>query len=270
VTPTEDPRTPALRWRSVLRSQLALPVITSIVAALILALLSAAFYRLRTSVDPASQLLTATVIMIMNPESSLPCQAYSIEGRLPSQVPVPDLDANRQITLQAMERWVRRTGASDLGRTELEVRLQGTSSRAVILEELRVIRDSSHPTVATTAYYTMMGCGGGFEPRRFDIELDRHQPVAMPVPGHDGTRELPAVSFPLRISDAEPETLLIKAISSGHDVSWHLEIPWYSGEQRGILRITPDETRPFTTSGDSAVRDTYLLDERGKTWVKVR
>lgn len=54
--------------------------------------------------------------------------------------------------------------------------------------------------------------------------------------------------FPYRVSDRDPEVLLVTARTETCDCRWYLEVDWSSQGRTGTVRID-DEGRPFRTSG---------------------
>ncbi|BAK33806.1 hypothetical protein MLP_07920 [Microlunatus phosphovorus NM-1] len=239
-------------------------VAATIIAAIVISMAVGGWHRVRNAISPASALLNATVEPFPGP--ALSCQGY---GRLTGRggVPTPAA-ANDQLSPGEVDLWIRRAGLIAVVSTELEVRIQGRSAQAVVLDELRVVIDSAAPASARDHYYLMMGCGGGYEPRSFQIDLDSKTPEAVPTPGSDGIREFPAMSFPLVVSDAESETLILRVAAAKYDVSWHLEIPWYSGTERDVLTIRPPGAKSFTLAGDQVER-THRLSPDGRTWLDV-
>lgn len=239
-----DSQVPRSRGRRRLLATIAAhPVMSGVAATVIAAVMinvSILGYRaLRTTLDPSSALMSTTVEL--RPESALPCHAYWIKGE-PSRVPTPRIK-DAQVGVTDEKHWVEQTKATAVESTEIEVRIQGKSAQAVVLESLRIVVDASTSSTPKNTYYLLMGCGGGYEPRRFRINLDSQHPRANPVAGFDGTRETPAMSFPLLITDDDPETLYLELSASHRDVSWHLEIPWYSGGQQGTLVVRPRNSR---------------------------
>lgn len=104
-------------------------------------------------------------------------------------------------------------------------------------------------------------------PRTFDVDLDAARPAARPMPGNDAGVEIPALSFPYRVSVRDPEVLLVTGRTVACDCDWYLELEWSSGDRSGTARID-DAGRPFRTSG---VQDgpAHLYDTRAGRWFPV-
>ncbi|MFB7862613.1 helix-turn-helix domain-containing protein [Streptomyces sp. NPDC056069] len=165
--------------------------------------------------------------------------------------------------------WAAAQGAVDGGETLVRVSVQGKSAAAVVLQALHVrVVDRGAP-LPWAAYRMDDGCGGAVTPRRFEVDLDRPRPVARGLDGYDASgeegRRLPAVSFPYKVSAAEPEELLVSAGAAGCDCRWYLELEWSSEGRRGTVRIGDEDGAPFRTSG--AKGPVYGYDSVGRAWI---
>ena len=177
------------------------------------------------------------------------CAHTYLVDRAPDQVPAPPIQ-------QDARSWANGLGAVHGGDTIVRLTLQGTSSQAVVLEALRVRVAERTKPLAWNAYRIARPCGGGLSPRHFDVDLDQPHPTARSVAGFDDSgdemgKEIPAVSFPLTVSPADPEVLRVNARTANCDCRWYLEVEWSSQGRSGTVRVT-DNGRPFRTSG---VRD---------------
>ncbi|MFJ9582112.1 helix-turn-helix domain-containing protein [Streptomyces sp. NPDC101191] len=165
--------------------------------------------------------------------------------------------------------WAAAQGAVDGGETLVRVSVQGKSAAAVVLQALHVrVVDRGAP-LPWAAYRMDDGCGGAVTPRRFEVDLDRPRPVARGLDGYDASgeegRTLPAVSFPYKVSAAEPEELLVSAGAAGCDCRWYLELEWSSEGRRGTVRIGDEDGAPFRTSGVKG--PVYGYDSVGRAWI---
>lgn len=186
------------------------------------------------------------------------CGHTYLVRRDPARVPAPPAAADA-------ERWARSLGALHGADTQVRITLQGNGRQAVVLESLHVRVTARRAPARRAAYRMDNGCGGSLTPRLFDVELDGPRPVARPKTGNDAGEPIPAVSFPYRISAADPEVLLVAGRAVTCDCDWHLELRWSSGGRTGAVRID-DEGRPFRTSalGDGPV---YAYDYGSRRWV---
>lgn len=158
----------------------------------------------------------------------------------------------------------------DGGETLVRVSVQGKGAAAVVLQALHVRVVKRGAPLPWAAYRMDDGCGGAVTPRRFEVDLDRPRPVARALDGYDASgqegRTLPAVSFPYKVSAAEPEELLIHAGAAKCDCRWYLELEWSSEGRRGTVRIGDEDGAPFRTSGAKG-RPVYLYDSAGRRWI---
>ncbi|MGI5482685.1 helix-turn-helix domain-containing protein [Streptomyces lavendofoliae] len=168
--------------------------------------------------------------------------------------------------------WARTHGAVHGGEALVRITLQGRSpSDAVVLQALHVrVVDRAAP-LPWSAYRMDNGCGGAVTPRHFAVDLDRPRPLARPVDGLDASgaevRTIPAVSFPYKVTSADPEELLVSARTAGCDCRWYLELEWSAGGRSGTVRIT-DGGKPFRTSGTGG-RPAYQYDAAEGRWITV-
>ncbi|MET9722900.1 helix-turn-helix domain-containing protein [Streptomyces zaomyceticus] len=166
--------------------------------------------------------------------------------------------------------WAATQGAVDGGETLVRVSVQGKGAAAVVLQALHVRVVKRGAPLPWAAYRMDDGCGGAVTPRRFEVDLDRPRPVARALDGYDASgqegRTLPAVSFPYKVSAAEPEELLIHAGAAKCDCRWYLELEWSSEGRRGTVRIGDEDGAPFRTSG-AKERPVYMYDSAGRRWI---
>ncbi|MGW2748620.1 helix-turn-helix domain-containing protein [Streptomyces sp. NPDC001450] len=170
-----------------------------------------------------------------------PCDQFFLLQRPPGSVPPPPAS-------QATDGWAAALGAVPAGHLRLQVTVQGSSSRPVVLHALRVRTTSTRTAPKGNAYMMGSGCGGDLAPASFAVDLDVPSPNAKPVPGHEGNIETRATNFPYKVSVDDPEVLNIDASTAAQDVGWYLELTWSSGDQHGTARID-NRGKPFRTVG---------------------
>ncbi|MGW0769707.1 helix-turn-helix domain-containing protein [Streptomyces sp. NPDC002676] len=170
-----------------------------------------------------------------------PCDQWFLLQRPPGSVPPPPAS-------QATDGWAAALGAVPAGHLRLQVTVQGSSSRPVVLHALRVVTTSTRTASKGNAYMMGSGCGGDLAPSSFAVDLDTPSPSAKPVPGHEGNIETRATNFPYKVSVDDPEVLNIDASTVTKDVGWYLELTWSSGDRQDTARID-DHGRPFRTVG---------------------
>ncbi|MFJ9869248.1 helix-turn-helix domain-containing protein [Streptomyces sp. NPDC101165] len=170
-----------------------------------------------------------------------PCDQWFLLRRPPGSVPPPPAG-------QATDGWAAALGAAPAGHLRLQVTVQGSSSRPVVLHALRVRTTSTRTAPKGNAYMMGSGCGGDLAPASFAVDLDAPAPNVKPVPGHEGNIETRATNFPYKVSVDDPEVLNVDASTAAQDVGWYLELSWSNGDQQGTARID-DHGKPFRTVG---------------------
>ncbi|MEU8775353.1 helix-turn-helix domain-containing protein [Streptomyces sp. NPDC048606] len=158
------------------------------------------------------------------------CDHRYLSERAPTAVPAPPVEADAPA-------WARAQGAVHAGSQIVEATVHGTGEGAVVLEgmEVRVTARRSPP--AWNVYGMSQGCGGALTPATFAVNLDAPRPLARPVAGNDSGEALPAPSFPMRVSAAEPVVLRVEAATTGCDCDWSLDLRWSSPGGSGTLRL---------------------------------
>ncbi|MFD8111742.1 helix-turn-helix domain-containing protein [Streptomyces microflavus] len=170
-----------------------------------------------------------------------PCGQFYLLDRGPEGVAPPPAPQDRR-------GWARSYAGVEGGNTLLQLSVQGTSREAVVLKGLYVRVLSRKAPLPWSAYLMGNGCGSGIAPQTFASDLDAGHPVITPVPGTQGDRVIPAVSFPYKVSSEDVEVFNLDMKTSGYDVTWYLELKWSSGGREGMLRVD-DGGKPFRTSG---------------------
>lgn len=179
----------------------------------------------------------------------------------PAQVPPPPVS-------QDAAQWAATQDAIHGRQTMVRISVQGRSSTAVVLEDLRVRVASRGAPVQGNSYSMEHGCGGALTPREFSVDLDKDRPIARSKPGNDGENVIPAVKMPYRVSSTDPEILLVTAETVTCDCNWYLELDWSSQGRTGTVRID-EQGKPFRTTGIKDLpRYWYGTDAAGqRAWV---
>lgn len=180
----------------------------------------------------------------------------------PAQVPPPPVSQDAAL-------WAATQGAIHGRQTMVRISVQGRSSTAVVLEDLRVRVVSRAAPVRGNSYAMDQGCGGALTPRYFSVDLDKDRPIARSMSGHDSENVIPAVTMPYRVSSTDPEILLVTAETVTCDCSWYLELDWSSRGRTGTVRVD-DHGKPFRTTGIRGLpRYWYGTDTTGRrSWVE--
>jgi len=202
--------------------------LTTIIVGLVIALLAVPLVALgnhlyRSLVGPQRLLLTAAANVL-----PAECEGYLLKGN--ARPPVPR-------TEESEEDWAKRVKAVNSGGVVLFIDVQGQTDQAVVLDAMTVVVDHRENATFDRQYQTVPpGCGGGVDVRYFDVDLARQKPTAE----SRGDAEQPAVDFPYKVANSEPEEFHVNAnLDADQLVQFHVEIPWHSGKDKGTLRL-PD------------------------------
>ncbi|MEV6759341.1 helix-turn-helix domain-containing protein [Streptomyces sp. NPDC051105] len=193
----------------------------------------------------------------------LGCDHDYVIDKQPAQVPPPPVP-------QDAGTWAATQNAVHGRDTIVQISVQGRSSTAVVLEDLRVRVVGRAAPAPGIAYSMADGCGGGLTPRYFDVGLDKDRPLARPVAGEgpDG-QTVSTMRLPYRVSSTDPEVLRVNARTEGCDCRWYLELDWSSQGRSGTVRID-DHGRPFRTSSIKGLPEYWYGFVNGvRQWVPV-
>jgi hypothetical protein len=234
----QTPRPPPW-WRrqwKVLAGVLA-TVLTGVLTTALTGALDAGVSRVRSAVfgAPAVSLpLSATVEV----NGYATCANYAV-GRPPSDMPPAPADPS------AFHAWATQLGGVSLSAMTLKLTLHGRSPNAVVLHGLTVTVTKRTSPPSHETYGLESGCGASVSPRIFSIGLDSATPKVRAIAGEDASGAvIPAVGFPYRISETEPEVFVIRAETDRLLVDWHLGLRWSSDGRDGELVIN-DRGRDF-------------------------
>jgi hypothetical protein len=157
------------------------------------------------------------------------CENYTIPESLVPSLPKRNTGFDPQ--------WIyEHGGATEYG---FELTVEGKTDTAIILKRFRVIELKRKPVPHDAVY--LMSCGpsgGAVTVRQFDVNMS--DPVTFtPVPGHDLNTgdELPAVDFPFKVSNNDPEVFLIGPTGATCFCEWRLAIDWTSGGRSGTTVV---------------------------------
>ncbi len=212
----------------------------------------------RTSAPPAAAGGVPLRVGISSYDWDEPCGSNYLLGQEPRTVPpLPSVQDRRN--------WARALGGVDGDSQLLQLTATGKTADSVVLTGVNLRIVGRNAPLAWNAYEMSLGCGSGFSPQTFDIDLDAGQPLVKPVAGRNGDTVVPAKDFPYKVASNDPQVLNLNIHTEDHDVTWYLEVAWSSGDRRGTVRID-DGGKPFRTS---AVEGRPMYDywpDKG-TWV---
>lgn len=186
------------------------------------------------------------------------CEQWYLLDRKPSEVPPPPSE-------QDARGWANALGAVPANIMKIQLSVQGTSSNTVVLQGLHVRTVSKAAPLQWSTYAMAPGCGGGVVPASFSVNLDADRPLAHPTPGQQGDSVVPAMDFPFKVSESDPQVLTIYAHVHTANVAWYLELDWSSGSRSGTVRID-NHGKPFQISGAKG-RPIYDYEYDTSNWL---
>jgi hypothetical protein len=158
---------------------------------------------------------------------------------------------------EVWEAWARRNGGIESSSTGIEVVIEGTTPYPVILTKLtiEVVRRAPPPRGVTIIPF-----GGGVVGKRlFNVYLDDKPPTITAAPDEFGTD--PAIDFPYKVSQTDPEVFRILAYTTKCDCSWRARLHWVYQGENGIT-VIDDDGRPFRTASPSKSTSYFARDGR--------
>jgi hypothetical protein len=138
--------------------------------------------------------------------------------------------------------WAVSNGGGEDGSTLVEVIVQGRTSKAVVLTDLRVRVVKRRPPPKGTR--VLLTAGAGLPTRYFNVNLDDRPPTWQYEHGEDDT--VKPVKFPYRVSGAQPEVFLLGAYTRDCDCQWSAELFWVADGKPDSL-VLDNNGEPFRT-----------------------
>jgi len=164
-------------------------------------------------------------------------------------IPLPTGDLG---SLETWDAWARAHGGVDADMTAVQVVLEGATPYPVILTRLTVeVVDRATPA-RRGVHYVVSG-GGPVGVRFFDVMLDKRPPTVHSIPAEFKPLK-PAIDFPYKVSQTDPEVLDIRAYALKCDCTWRANLQWVYHGKHGST-VIDDDGRPFrTVAGPSAIQ----------------
>lgn len=164
----------------------------------------------------------------------------------------PSLPVTRPVG--ALDEWIVKEKAVPLGTDYLSFTLQAKLDEAVIIGTPEVSIDARSESRQRRSFTPELGCGGAIEARIYEVNLDEEVPILVGAEVPDRSNETLPSTF--QIGKEDVEKFVIVASASTHDVKWHINVRWHSGDTQGVLRIDQNG-KPFDILGDSKVSESY-------------
>lgn len=156
----------------------------------------------------------------------------------------------------ADERWALRNHGTDIDNATWTITLQGITSEAVVIQDIRIRIVGKRPAVRGTQIASQMGCGGVVTVRRFSTALDSTDPH---LSADSGVK-----SWPYFISRGDVEEVRLEADLQGYtDKNEYLfvyEIDWSQGDRTGTAEVHAPNGQPFAVTPERVNSPTYFIE----------
>jgi hypothetical protein len=147
------------------RREVVVGVVSALVTTALVSVAAFTFQHVRSAVDPTGSVLSVDVTSgptEADEEWGLLCDSFRLpDGVSPTEVPPPS-DSEGKQSRAHQQAWVSRTKAADVGSTQLEIRIQGKDDSTVVLNDLKVVVDSTAEATTTVVYEYASECGAGY------------------------------------------------------------------------------------------------------------
>ena len=157
-------------------------------------------------------------------------------------IPLPTGDLG---ALETWDTWAHSHGGMDAYSSRVEVVVEGTTAYPVVLTGLtaEVVTRAPPPR----GVHVVPFGGGGLPTRRFEVDLDESPPTVRSLAAAPELESAPPpIDFPYRVSNTDPEVLLIIASTRRCDCSWRASIEWVYQGKKGST-VIDDGGQPFRT-----------------------
>lgn len=161
-----------------------------------------------------------------------------------SSVKAIRLPAGDLANLETWDAWARAHGGVDADMTAVQIVLEGATPYPVILMGLTVEVVDRAAAPRRGVHYMVTG-GGPVGVRFFEVMLDKSPPVVHSIPA-DFKPLKPAIDFPYKVSQTDPEVLDIRAYTLKCDCTWRANLQWVYHGKHGST-VIDDDGKPFRT-----------------------
>ena len=173
-------------------------------------------------------------------------------GGSASSVKALPLPTGDLANLETWDPWARAHGGVDADMTAVQVVLEGATPDPVVLTGLTVVVVDRAAPPRRGVHYVVSG-GGSVGVRFFEVMLDKSPPVVRSIPAEFKPLK-PAIDFPYKVSQTDPEVLDIRAYALKCDCTWRANLQWVYHGKHGST-VIDDEGKPFrTVAGQQAVQ----------------
>jgi hypothetical protein len=158
-------------------------------------------------------------------------------------LPLPEGDLG---DLDVWDAWAREHGGLDAFNTTAEVYIEGATPNPVLLTGLTV--DVVERAPPPRAVHVIPFGGGPVAVRHFQVDLDKSPPEVKSLPAEFDP--IPAIDFPYKVSQSDPEVLYIVAYAPECDCTWRANLEWVYQGKKGTT-VIDDAGQPFRTVSPS-------------------
>ena len=239
-------------------STIAVAAVTSVVLKGVDAGVSTVTEKVREKVNPSPSPTPPLAVQVQTDGklASRACQGEYIDAKPESVLYDPSRDGQQPDP----HIWGKRFGGVDAGTTVFRVTVQGTGDEAVVLNGLTVNDKSAPLTRRVPVYAFYEGCGGQIDERGFEVNLDERPATVKP--------NLGSPDFPLKVTQSDPEVLVVTAYTDSGGHSWTMDLDWTSGARRGQVTID-DAGTSFQTIAERFDGPQYFWDWAKRQWQEV-
>ncbi|MET8020212.1 hypothetical protein [Streptomyces decoyicus] len=126
------------------------------------------------------------------------------------------------------------------------ITVSGKSEQAIVLKDLTFHVEERRPPLAGIVIPDT-ACPSAFSYRSAEVKLNAQPPQWKPAGTRkEGDRSEP-LSFPYKVTAADPEVLVVTVDPAGCHCTWWAELAWVSGNESGSALIK-EGGRPFQTT----------------------
>ena len=169
-----------------------------------------------------------------------------------------------EASVRSISRWSAGHKGTPAVDDTITVTVQGRSSSAVVLQDVRIQVLKRRPPIAGIYPYDYPQCGG-ITTRFLTVNLDSPHPIAK-VLRKFSRNGLVSVPFPFKVSNTDPEVFRIERTSLRCDCTWQAILDWIANGRPGHTIIN-DHGHPFhETAITSATRYVRGLS-RPSRWI---
>ncbi|MCD9146015.1 hypothetical protein [Streptomyces albireticuli] len=173
----------------------------------------------------------------------------------------PDATVDLAEQIGIADRIRREAGARLPTGRAVEVAVQGSKGKDVVLTGLDVVVKSRNRQVPGKLMGIGVGCGDVLTPRQYKVSFDDLKPSFKLLRNFpDGTPNPKAVDFPYKVSPGDPEYFVLLGSAKGF-AEWTAKLRWISDGEQGETEIN-DKGRPFMSFPSDSVTDDFYYNNR--------